>query len=696
MRKLILFISLILISSLTIAQTHLVEDFGGGAFPPAGWTIDAYQTNWSANASNNAGGIAPEARFAWSNATGESRLISPPTDLTGVTDLKVEFKHMLDHFSGPYTIGVATRSGGGPWNTVWEIVNPNANAGPVSEFVTINNSNVGAPDFQICWFIIGYFYNLNYWYIDDIRLFTPFAHDVMVKEIPVEIQYVPGSSISPQAVIKNFGLNTETFDVSCEIKIAGSSVYSQTSAPITLIPDEEQTVTFPDYIAASANQSFELNVTTNLTGDMDPTNDTMTKWLNTYTTEREMVLLEIGTGTWCVYCPGAAMGADDLIHNGHDVAVLEHHSGDSFENTYSAARVAYYGISGFPTSVFDGVDYHVGGDANTSIYTTYLPMYEARKAINVAFDVGIFGTHAGGLDYNLNVLVDKMAVTIPSNWNNLVLHVALTESHIPFTWFIMDTLNFVTRLMMPDENGTSIDMIGNNSLQVDLNFSLDPAWGAQNCELVAFIQNLDNKDILQGSKVALEDLSPVPVELTSFTAEETSEGVELIWSTASEINNHGFEIEKSFDGENFFRAAFVQGAGTTTETKNYSYLDAIEYNGINTFYYRLRQVDYDGRSMYSEVLTVEFDVPKDFILHQNYPNPFNPSTTIKYAVPKKTLVSIKIYDLTGQEIASLVNEVKEAGTYELEFEAQNIASGVYIYRMIADDFSAVKKFNVLK
>ena len=89
-------------------------------------------------------------------------------------------------------------------------------------------------------------------------------------------------------------------------------------------------------------------------------------------------------------------------------------------------------------------------------------------------------------------------------------------------------------------------------------------------------------------------------------------------------------------------------------------------------------------------------LPKEYTLRQNYPNPFNPMTTIKYAVPKTSLVSIKVYDLTGQEVASLINEIKEVGTYEVKFDARNLASGIYLYRMFAGDFTAVKKLNVLK
>jgi len=694
MKKFITVFAFLLFPSLLMAQTHSFEDFSG-TFPPTGWSIDAHAGNWSANNSNNAGGIAPEAIFNWSPPfTGDSRLICPPMDLTGVTDLKVEFKYNLDHYGGPYSIGAATRSGGGNWNVVWELVNPPASIPATTEVVTINNSDVGASDFQICWFFSGYSYNLNYWYIDDCRLFTPLAHDVMVKDILVETQHVPGAVIAPQAIVTNFGLSTETFDVTCEIKIDGSSVYNQTSSPVTLAPDEEQTVTFPDYTAAASNELFEMIVTTNLSGDLDPSNDSKTKWLNTYTTLRDMVLLEIGTGTWCVYCPGAAMGADDLILNGHNVGVVENHNGDTFTNSYSDARNTYYGITGYPTAVFGGTDYFIGGSNTVSMYDNYLPIFEGRKAINTAFTVGIFGQNTG-LDYTLDIRLEKLA-SIPADWDNLVVHLALTESHIPFNWQGQTELSFVQRLMAPDELGTAVDLMNNNNLNVNVNFSLDPSWVTDECELVAWIQNLNNKEILQGSKVKLLDGMPVPVELTSFTASANASGVVLIWTTASEINNHGFEIERSQDDKTFYRIGFVKGTGTTTEIQSYSFVDDIEYSGVKTYYYRLRQVDFDGRSQYSDVVNVDFDIPTDFVLSQNYPNPFNPSTKITYALPNQSPVVIKVYDLTGQEVITLVDEVKEAGTYEINFDALNFSSGVYIYQMRAGDFSSVKKMSILK
>jgi hypothetical protein len=222
-----------------------------------------------------------------------------------------------------------------------------------------------------------------------------------------------------------------------------------------------------------------------------------------------MVLLEIGTGTWCVFCPGAAMGADDLIANGQNVAVMEHHSGDDYENLASSARVDYYSITGFPTAVFDGTISHVGGNANSSIYSSYLPIYEQREDVRTAFSLNIYGENTGGGDYTVLATIDKLA---PAMNENVVLHIGLTESEIPETWFVMDHLNFVTRLMLPDHEGTPVDIVNEEYIEVEESFTIDPAWDVNHCELTYFLQDTDTKEILQGGKVLVNDLIPVGVD----------------------------------------------------------------------------------------------------------------------------------------------------------------------------------------
>ena len=145
----------------------------------------------------------------------------------------------------------------------------------------------------------------------------------------------------------------------------------------------------------------------------------------------------------------------------------------------------------------------------------------------------------------------------------------------------------------------------------------------------------------------------VPVELTSFTASITEGNVILNWSTATERNNLGFEIQRKSDGS-YRTIGFVDGHGTTTEIQNYSFAD------INTeralYNYRLKQIDFDGTAEYSEEIEVEFFNPSTFELKQNYPNPFNPSTNISFSLPEPGLVTLKIFNIIGEEVAELLNK----------------------------------------
>ncbi|MCD4735691.1 MAG: hypothetical protein K8R53_06575 [Bacteroidales bacterium] len=219
---------------------------------------------------------------------------------------------------------------------------------------------------------------------------------------------------------------------------------------------------------------------------------------------RDKVIVEIVTGTWCYYCPGAAMGADDLVANGHDVAIIEYHNGDPFANTASNARKTYYGISGIPAAKFDGVLTVSGGNHSTSMYGAYLPKYNARIVIPSSFELEIFGEHTG-LDYNITVVASKVASTTSSN---MVLQLALTESHIPYSWQGQSILNFVERLMAPSHTGTPVTFANGDIEMIDLDFTVNASWVLGNCELVAFIQDNTSKEILQGTKIALVDLEP--------------------------------------------------------------------------------------------------------------------------------------------------------------------------------------------
>jgi hypothetical protein len=186
----------------------------------------------------------------------------------------------------------------------------------------------------------------------------------------------------------------------------------------------------------------------------------------------------------------------------------------------------------------------------------------------------------------------------------------------------------------------------------------------------------------------------VPVELTSFAGISKNNEVELSWTTATETNNQGFEIERMNISGEFEQIGYVAGFGTTTEPKAYSYIDSeLE---VGEYTYRLKQIDYDGTATYSEEVNVEVEIPLEYSLEQNYPNPFNPTTTIKYSISKDGFVKLSIYNLLGEEVTTLVNSEQKAGRYEVNFDAAGLASGMYVYRIESVNYSASKKLMLMK
>jgi hypothetical protein len=190
----------------------------------------------------------------------------------------------------------------------------------------------------------------------------------------------------------------------------------------------------------------------------------------------------------------------------------------------------------------------------------------------------------------------------------------------------------------------------------------------------------------------------VPVELTSFAATADYGVVNLNWITATETNNQGFEVQRS-SGSDFETIAFVNGYGTTTETQAYSYSD--KSVGVGVYSYRLKQVDFDGTFEYSNVVEVNVPAPASFTLEQNYPNPFNPSTIINFQLKVDSKVSLKVFNILGQEVATLVNTNLVAGAHNVNFDASQLNSGVYLYRIEAtgidgSNFMDVKKMILTK
>ncbi|MCK6603423.1 MAG: GDSL-type esterase/lipase family protein [Ignavibacteriaceae bacterium] len=187
----------------------------------------------------------------------------------------------------------------------------------------------------------------------------------------------------------------------------------------------------------------------------------------------------------------------------------------------------------------------------------------------------------------------------------------------------------------------------------------------------------------------------VPVELVRFSAAESESAVKLSWETATELNNKGFEIERRIIGGQFSGIGFVPGKGTTSQRSVYTFED-LNFDEGTTYCYRLKQTDFDGSFTYSGEIEVTTSVPSDYMLYQNYPNPFNPETKITFSVPEAGQVNLKVYDVAGNLISTLLSGVITSGKHSVNFNATDLAGGVYFCRMEAGEYSGIIKLLLLK
>lgn len=205
----------------------------------------------------------------------------------------------------------------------------------------------------------------------------------------------------------------------------------------------------------------------------------------------------------------------------------------------------------------------------------------------------------------------------------------------------------------------------------------------------------DIKNILFNS-IPLGD--PLPVELSSFEAIQTEKGILLKWRTETEVNNYGFDVERAKESNGkiqvWNKIGFVEGHGNSNVSKNYSFTD--NPGTGSKCYYRLKQIDSDGQFKYSDVISIELKIPDRFMLYQNFPNPFNPATSITYNLPADEFVSVKIFDVLGDEVATLVNNHQKAGSYTVKFDGSRYASGIYILRLNSGNFNSNIKMILMK
>ena len=598
-------------------QIQLSESFENGV-PPSGWkTINNgfILDNWEASGWKAHSGQKSAFAEAY-YATLDHWLVTPAIDLSSFSHAYLYFYEDEDNWSNGgshHYIKVSTTSqtNTSSFTTVLDMTPSNHTIDGIhGNVVQVDlSAYVGNSTVYVAFHIQGD----DNWYIDDVSVTGSQAHDVRAISVDMNSHYTANSSVTPGGVVSNVGDNAESFDVDFGYyNWDGSLTVLDTKTVSNLAAGASASITFNAFTIGDYERKFFIQ--TKLAGDNDPSNDIASKFVNTFSDNKSMVVVEEGTGTWCQYCPGAARALDSLYKAHHgSVAVIANHNGDDFTTTESDYRNDYYGINGFPTSVFGGTHRKVGGagcDSDWSgLYNSYESLYNTVLGENTGLEI----VNLSYVENGATITATTRTRYLTSSYNTAYrMFFVLIESHIAYSWQnCMDSLQHVMRKMYPDSLGQifydgSTAPTAGMEVEHQVDFTIPSGVVQDNCHLIAFVQEPTTKEIFTAAIVPLDgSVSALPGDHT---------------------------------------------AGTPTQ----------------------------------------------FELLQNFPNPFNPVTTIRFNVPKKSEVTLTVYDAAGKKVRTLVNRFLNAGQHAVRFDGSDLASGVYFYRLSANNFSQTNKMLLIK
>jgi hypothetical protein len=361
--KHLLFAILMVISGTVFSQTYLYEDFTANQMPPAGWSVDAYSVNWGTNASSNAGGIEPEGMLNWSpQFLGDTRLISPPINTTGATKVLISFLQYVYDYGGGYTVGLATRSGGGNWNVVYSVAVNNGSIGPEQQILMVSNTDVGTSDFQFCFFFSGDSYQLNYWYLDNIRCAVGHNVDASLTKLNIPV-YSAGKS-PVKGTFTNMGSSPIT-SVNVNWKTDGGAVHTTPLNSLNLPLAGAMDFTANDSLNLTAGDHILKVYLSNVNGlgpDQDPTDDTLTMTLHVASGSATFrPIFEDFTSSTCGPCAlfDTTFFVNFIETNSNQMTLIRYSmtwpgTGDPYANKDGYQRMNYYKVSYVPDVYVDG------------------------------------------------------------------------------------------------------------------------------------------------------------------------------------------------------------------------------------------------------------------------------------------------------------------------------------------------------
>lgn len=558
-----------------------------------------------------------------------------------------------------------------------------------------------------------------------------------VADSVYQFNCISGNSIIPKSVVKNFGFYYQAiFTVNFEIKEGNSVVYTDSKTD-TINPQQSHTIAFSQFNIPPYTfdepllHNYRANSKIILQNDSNSANDTLTatfKLLNPnygYSDASGYYFLNSSTGAGCIpespsYQWEDTTGSVTLISNGQLVIPYTLYNSFYFSGCFRLPDILPNGKKfRFFGACYDTIivaNNGVIGFGNVSLSRMNTPFPESIPSVNAPhpaifplwYWVNYSDPEITGRSLKYKVTDNKFIVTYDRaplyntiiNSNDYVTYQVILETDAEY-----GTTDSKIKIQYNyDGSGsTFINNYNNNRLN-------EMTVGIQNSNATVALQyrrsesnhNVSIPGPLFGSPLTVEFAptnSILPVELENFTSSVNENDVSLIWVVSNQANNYGFEIERTFVKNNmineWIKIGKVSGSGTLSNAQQFSFLDRNLVSGI--YKYRLKQIDFNGSLKYYELQNeVVIGVPLILKLSQNYPNPFNPITKIDIDLPQDSKLILTVYDITGREVKTLLNEFRNAGYHSVVFDGSNLSSGVYYYKITVGGITKLKKMLLIK
>lgn len=476
--------------------------------PPSGndftWTSSTTnaQAYWTHFSSNLAGSAPGEFSLLWANASSgndEVRLMSPKLNTTGLPVVIVEYIHYNDWTPGaqPYQFALETSSDGVNWTVVEEITI----SGAMQEDIIrpIDNADVGSSEFQIALTMRGNAASPFFLRIDDMRIYYQPSTDVGIESFFAPTTIEPNDVLSLSSEIVNNSTSVIGCTARCKIiERFGSATVYENEVPVNNINiGEVINVGFGDWIAQEGEYVIEISVEN--PDDENASNNIHQQNLNVlHLDSRSHVIIEEFTGTWCAYCPGAALGIEDLYAMGRPVAAIAYHRNDPYETPEVQDRMDAYGVWGFPWVVFDGLVDITGGDQTQSVVDLYIPEVNIREAVGSPVNIEFYYNNLSGSTYDVTIDVRSES---PIQNPNLELFAVVTESEIPEDWLGLSKVDYVNRYLQSSSIG-----LGNQYARTSFEFNIDAFVNTDHTELIVFVQDTESGEIWNGAVIDINSL----------------------------------------------------------------------------------------------------------------------------------------------------------------------------------------------